>query len=297
MWGALIGAAASLYAGNRASKDARRAGDQAAAGSAEATALQREMWQQQMALMRPQYDASNWALGMLTGSVGGPTSWGNGYTSMQAAPGAAPAGGNALWGRAINAMNGGTGMDGAGQAYLQANPDVAADPYFKLNPMEHYNRHGRGEGRQWGGMQTGGNQPAAQAPMDRSKLYEMFRNAPGYEFGRQEGQKTVEAGAAARGGLNSGATLKALQKYGTDYADAKGWQPYLGTLKDIAGLNNSTQMAQSAQNFGQQVGQNYQNAANARSQSTYASGQARQDAWANAAYFGGQAYDQWRAGR
>lgn len=274
MWGALISAAASLYAGNRASKDARRAGDQAAAGSAEATALQREMWQQQMALMRPQYDASNWALGMLTGSVGGPSSWGNGYANAQAS--ADP-----------------------GAAYLAANPDVAANPFFRQNPLEHYNRHGRGEGRQWGGMQTGGNQPPSQAaaPMDRSKLYEMFRSTPGYEFGLQEQNKSIQASAAAQGGLLSGKTLKALSDRSQDYADAKGYQPYIGTLKDIAGLNNSTQMAQSAQNFGQQVGQNYQNAANARSQSMYASGQARQDAWANAAYFGGQAYDQWRGGR
>ena len=34
------------------------------------------------------------------------------------------------------------------QAYLTANPDVAADPYFGKNPLAHYDQFGRAEGRQ-----------------------------------------------------------------------------------------------------------------------------------------------------
>lgn len=33
------------------------------------------------------------------------------------------------------------------QAYLAANPDVAADPYFSKNPLAHYDQFGRAEGR------------------------------------------------------------------------------------------------------------------------------------------------------
>lgn len=43
------------------------------------------------------------------------------------------------------------------EAYWRRNPDVAADAFFGVNgalgifgAREHYDRHGRGEGRQWG---------------------------------------------------------------------------------------------------------------------------------------------------
>lgn len=41
---------------------------------------------------------------------------------------------------------------------------------------------------------------------------------PGYDFRMQEGQKALERSAAARGGLQSGGTLKALTNYSQDYA-------------------------------------------------------------------------------
>jgi hypothetical protein len=41
---------------------------------------------------------------------------------------------------------------------------------------------------------------------------------PGYQFRLNEGNKAINAGAAARGLGNSGATLKALAKYGQDFA-------------------------------------------------------------------------------
>ena len=43
----------------------------------------------------------------------------------------------------------------------------------------------------------------------------------GYQFGLDQGVKTASDSAAARGGLYSGATLKALTKYGNDYATTK----------------------------------------------------------------------------
>lgn len=49
---------------------------------------------------------------------------------------------------------------------------------------------------------------------DASKMYK----DPGYAFRMGEGMKGVENSAAARGGLLSGAALKAIQKYGQDYA-------------------------------------------------------------------------------
>ncbi len=43
-------------------------------------------------------------------------------------------------------------------------------------------------------------------------------NDPSYQFRLQQGQDAIESSAAAKGGLLSGATLKALQNYGQDMA-------------------------------------------------------------------------------
>lgn len=45
-----------------------------------------------------------------------------------------------------------------------------------------------------------------------------FQQDPGYAFRMSEGMKALERGAAARGGLLSGATMKGLQRYGQDLA-------------------------------------------------------------------------------
>lgn len=47
------------------------------------------------------------------------------------------------------------------------------------------------------------------------------RSLPGYEFGMSEGTKAIDRSAAAGGNLFSGKTGKALQTYGTNYADTK----------------------------------------------------------------------------
>lgn len=44
---------------------------------------------------------------------------------------------------------------------------------------------------------------------------------PGYQFGMDQGMQALDRSAAARGNLLSGATLKAAQRYGQDYAGTK----------------------------------------------------------------------------
>lgn len=48
-----------------------------------------------------------------------------------------------------------------------------------------------------------------------------FQADPGYEFRRAEGQRGVEASAAARGGLLNGGTLRALSRYNQDAASGE----------------------------------------------------------------------------
>jgi len=47
---------------------------------------------------------------------------------------------------------------------------------------------------------------------------QLFEKDPGYQFRMDEGAKAVDASAAARNGLLSGAAMKAMQRYGQGYA-------------------------------------------------------------------------------
>lgn len=248
--------AGTVYAANAANKGAESAANAAGQASADTNALNKYIYDDQRNLAMPGYQRGEWAANTLASYLGMPTS------AMTAAPQAgAPSGLTAE------------------EWYLRQNPDVKNHPGYGRDPRAHYEKYGRAEGRAWGVPEQAA--PAAQpaATQSRSALYEMFRQQPGYQFGLDEGRKTVEAGAAARGGLNSGATLKALTKYGQDYADAKGWQPYLNQLQSMAGLSQtaSAQIGNAGQNYASAVGQSNWNAANARGQSAYQRGQ--NNAW------------------
>lgn len=55
----------------------------------------------------------------------------------------------------------------------------------------------------------------------KSPTPEDLMATPGYQFGLNEGNRNVQGSAAARGGLYSGSALKALTRYGNDYATTK----------------------------------------------------------------------------
>lgn len=140
-------------------------------------------------------------------------------------------------GAAVGSYGGSTtGMSGGltaqDQAYLKANPDVASSP-FAANPYQHYLQYGQSEGRAWpGSTATSSTETPAQTQQD---AFAAFRATPGYQFGLDEGNKSVQASAAARGGLNSGATLKALTEFGNNYADQQGYTPYMNKLASLWG--------------------------------------------------------------
>lgn len=102
-----------------------------------------------------------------------------------------------------------------------------------------------------------------------------FQKDPGYDFRLQQGQRGLEASAAARGNLNSGATLKALQRYGQDYASNEYLNAYnrfnndrdqsFNKLSSIAGLGQSAnnQVGNAGQNYANQYSQNQMGMANA----------------------------------
>jgi len=83
----------------------------------------------------------------------------------------------------------------------------------------------------------------------------------GFEFGLGEGTKGLTRMAAARGGLNSGATLKALTRYGTDYTGTKAAESRGRFVDDQTNLYNRfagvAGSGQTAANTSVAAGQNY----------------------------------------
>lgn len=112
--------------------------------------------------------------------------------------------------------------------------------------------------------------------LERDFTMDDFQADPGYNFRMQEAQKAIERSAAARGGLQSGRTLKELARYSQDYASNEFSNAYnrfnmdrdrrfnrLGALAGV-GQTATQQMAQAGQNYANQAGANMIGAANAR---------------------------------
>lgn len=91
---------------------------------------------------------------------------------------------------------------------------------------------------------------------------------PGYQFRMDQGTNAINAAAAARGMGNSGATLKALARYGQDFASNEYNNAYnrtYGRLSSLAGMGQGAVqgMAGAAQNYGNNVSQTQMGLGNA----------------------------------
>lgn len=142
------------------------------------------------------------------------------------------------------------------EAYLRAYPGVAADPYFRFAPYEHYLQAGAHEGVEFKWTPEAQAQRAAAAAaggggglIDKATTQEEVMRDPGYQFGLQQGQQALDRKIAAMGGRVSGASLKAAARYGTDYASTgynaayQRGQDRLNRLAAIAGLGQTATQA------------------------------------------------------
>lgn len=131
--------------------------------------------------------------------------------------------------------------------------------------------------------------PALTPQQSQQGAFDRFRNTPGYQFGLQTGFDQVQASAAAHGGLLSGKTLKALQKFGNDYADQQGYSPYMNRLASLAGMGQTVnaQNAQVGMNYANQAGANLINAGNARASGLLGQANAQSQLAGNIAGIGG----------
>lgn len=78
--------------------------------------------------------------------------------------------------------------------------------------------------------------------------FQNFRNNTGYQFGLDQGSQAITGNAAAHGLLNSGSTLKSLDKFGQDYGASK-YNDYLSQLFNLGhlGLGAGGLIAQTGQ--------------------------------------------------
>ncbi|CAB4152386.1 hypothetical protein UFOVP610_9 [uncultured Caudovirales phage] len=102
---------------------------------------------------------------------------------------------------------------------------------------------------------------------------------PGYEARLKEGYKAVNGMASARGGLNSGATMKALTRYGQEFASneyGKAYDRQFNRLSTLAGYGNglNPSLSNAGSNYASNVGNNMMGAANAQSAAQMAQGNA-----------------------
>lgn len=68
----------------------------------------------------------------------------------------------------------------------------------------------------------------------QSQAFDAWRNSTGYNFGLKQGMGAISGSAASKGLLNSGATAKALNEYGQNFANTQ----YGNYVDQLMGLIN-----------------------------------------------------------
>lgn len=75
-------------------------------------------------------------------------------------------------------------------------------------------------------------------PKASSAAMSAFSASPGYQFRVNEGTKAIERSAAARGMLGSGATMKSIGRYVSDYSSDE-YNSYANRLAALAGVGQT----------------------------------------------------------
>ena len=159
------------------------------------------------------------------------------------------------------------------QAYANSNPRPTAQPPVTANV-------GQATGPTTGPMPerpqdmvNGGSSPSQNA-------FQNYLNSTGYQFQIDQGNKAINQGYAARGSLQSGAALKALQTYGQNTATGF-FKDYLGLLSNQqgVGLSGANALAGVGTNYANSVGANNNNASSAAANAALAAGNANANMW------------------
>lgn len=218
-----IGAAGSVIAGSQAASGAKSAANTAAN-------TQLSMFNQTQARLQPFFSTGQNALQLLANLYGFGSGFGSGPFGSSIAGAGSPD-----W-----------------QAYLAANPDVAARAQQGVEqgligpgkqwatPADwaayQYSNTGQGEGR---ALPTLAGAVPGSPSAGQSALEQFLQGTPGFQFGLDTGVKALQQSAAARGMTRSGATMHSIIDYGTNYAMSQAWQPFISTLMNAANLGEN----------------------------------------------------------
>ena len=136
-----------------------------------------------------------------------------------------------------------------------------------------------------------------------------FEQDPGYAFRMSEGLKAIDRTAASRGGMLSGAALKAAGRYGQDYASNEYQNAYnryqtnrsniLNPLQSLAGQGQTTAntLGTAGANYAANAGNAYMNAGNAAASGYVGSANAWNQAIGGATNALGQTFANYAAGQ
>ena len=213
-WSFIVPAAISLFSGSQQADAAESAAGVAGAASDRATALQKQMFERQMAGQEPYRQAGLAGqnrlmelLGLRMPAQAGGGGVGAPYMRSDAELRNALAGqftygpGQAEVGREGGMMPTAGGIDEAGLSRA-----MAAARQGDQNAMNTYQPP----------QVAAGGQSADFGKYARDFGMSDFQQDPGYAFRLSEGQKVLDRSAAARGGLISGGALRAATRYGQD---------------------------------------------------------------------------------
>lgn len=266
-WKFIVPAAISLFSGSEQADAAESAAGVAGAASDRATALQKEMFDRQMAGQEPYRQAGLAGqnrlmelLGLRMPAQAGGGGVGAPYMRSDAELRNALAGqftygpGQAEVGREGGMMPTAGGIDEAGLSRA-----MAAARQGDQNAMNNYQPpQGAAAG-----------QSADFGRYARDFGMSDFQQDPGYAFRLSEGQKVLDRSAAARGGLISGGALRAATRYGQDMGSQEYQNAFnryqtnrsnqlnpLGALATL-GQNAASNQGSAAGQYGANVGNAY----------------------------------------
>lgn len=182
------------------------------------------------------------------------------------------------WGKAAAAQNQATQMAMMAQAQqaAQAQEALQRGQQQATAAYQPYQTAGIGATNQLAALFGPGGEYMVQPTINQLQM------DPGYAFREQQGMQAVNRTAAAQAGLQSGAALKAAQRFGQDLASQEYGNAYnrfmanraqaVQGLQNLAGtgfggaqgignaaIGTGTNLAQNYQNLGQGIGQGYAN--------------------------------------
>lgn len=248
--GAGLLAAGNAISGSKASKNANKAADAQVAVARENNALTKDIYEQNKGTLQP-FVNTGVAAGNLLNDFYGISTPTTTYTTGS--------------------------PDYAG--YVSSNPDLKAE-YARVagqfgNDMSaygqyHYNNFGKSEGRTLPGVQTNTTGGTGSGGSAKSAFANYIANSD-YAFQQATGNNEVNSGYAGAGTVQSGAAMKALERYRQNLQSGYRTQWASGVAgQQATGLGAASALAGVATNYASTVSANNQSAADARSNAALA---------------------------